>query len=168
MFNIFPLVRSASAMLGCVICVGISDILRNCKLYHYDKREFRIVLLRFRILEGGGLKILKTWRGEHRKFTNNLNRGPVKIWAFFKTSSSTPPPPLSVINVLSLNNNTIIFVFAHSGPLVCGKFKCDCKQTINIWSSLVTSILSGELIRKKIYYFQFFTQNPEMTNQIYI
>jgi hypothetical protein len=27
-------------------------------------REFRIVLLRFRILEGGGgLKILKTWRG---------------------------------------------------------------------------------------------------------
>jgi hypothetical protein len=38
--------------------------------------------------------------GGHRKFTNNLNRGPVKIWAFFKTSSS--PPPLGVINVLSL------------------------------------------------------------------
>ena len=29
----------------------------------YDKREFRIVLLRFRILEGGALKILKTCRG---------------------------------------------------------------------------------------------------------
>ena len=27
---------------------------------------------------GGALKILKTWRG-YRKFTNNLNRGPVKI-----------------------------------------------------------------------------------------
>jgi hypothetical protein len=39
------------------------------------------------------LKILKTWRGGHRKFTNNLNRGPVKIWAFFKTSSSPPPSP---------------------------------------------------------------------------
>jgi hypothetical protein len=28
---------------------------------------------------GGALEILKTWRGGHRKFTNNLNRGPVKI-----------------------------------------------------------------------------------------
>ena len=71
-----------------------------------------------------------------------------------------PPPPLGVINVLSLNNNTIIFVFAHSGPLVCGKFKCDCKQTINIWSSLVTSVLSGELIRKKNLLFSIFHPKP--------
>ena len=59
----------------------------------YDKREFRIVLLRFRILGGGALKILKPWRGGRRKCTNKLNSGPVKIWAFFKTSSSPPPPP---------------------------------------------------------------------------
>jgi hypothetical protein len=44
----------------------------------YDKREFRIVLLRFRIL-GGGIENFKNLEGEHRKFTNNLNRGPVKI-----------------------------------------------------------------------------------------
>jgi hypothetical protein len=49
-------------------------------------------------LEGG--------RG-HRKFTNNLNRGLVKIWAFFKTSSS---PPLGVINVLSLNVKSLGYV----------------------------------------------------------
>jgi hypothetical protein len=28
--------------------------------------------------------------GGYRKFTNNLNRGNVKIWAFFKTFSSPP------------------------------------------------------------------------------
>jgi hypothetical protein len=28
---------------------------------------------------GGGIDFFKTWRGRHRKFTNNLNRGPVKI-----------------------------------------------------------------------------------------
>ena len=41
------------------------------------------------------------------------------------------------------------------GPLVCGKFKCECKQTINIWSSLVTSILSGELILKYLLFSMF-------------
>jgi hypothetical protein len=68
--------------------------------YIYDKREFRIVLLRFWILGGGGGHWkFKKLGGGYRKFTNNLNRGPVKIWAFFKTSSS---PSLGVINVLSL------------------------------------------------------------------
>ena len=60
----------------------------------YDKREFRIVLLRFRILEGGGgIENFKNLQGGHRKFTNNHNRGPVKILAFFKTSYSPSPPP---------------------------------------------------------------------------
>jgi hypothetical protein len=45
-----------------------------------EVREFWIVLLRFRILEGGGgIENFKNLEGGHRKFTNNLNRGPVKI-----------------------------------------------------------------------------------------
>ena len=71
-----------------------------------------------------------------------------------------PPPPWRNKCTFPKHNNTIIFVFAHSGPLVCGKFKCDCEQTINIWSSLVTSILSGELIRKKKLLFSIFHPKP--------
>jgi hypothetical protein len=47
----------------------VSMIIReNSGLYSFDSEFWG----------GGALKILKTWRG-HRKFTNNLNRGPVKI-----------------------------------------------------------------------------------------
>jgi hypothetical protein len=50
----------------------VSMIRENSGLYSFDS-EF------WRGGGGGALKILKTWRGGHRKFTNNLNRGPVKI-----------------------------------------------------------------------------------------
>ena len=45
----------------------VSMIRENSGLYSFNSK-----------FGGEALKILKTWRG-HRKFTNNLNRGPVKI-----------------------------------------------------------------------------------------
>jgi hypothetical protein len=47
----------------------VSMIRENSRLYSFDSKFWR----------GGALKILKTWREGHKKFTNNLNRGPVKI-----------------------------------------------------------------------------------------
>jgi hypothetical protein len=63
------------------ITCSLSTIRENSGLYSFDSEFW-----------GGGIENLKNLGGGHRKFTNNLNRGPVKIWLFFKTSSSPPTP----------------------------------------------------------------------------
>jgi hypothetical protein len=74
-------------------------------------------------LEGGG----------HRKFTNILNRGPVIIWAFFKTSSS---PPLGVINVLSLIQKRLSFANHKLQTLNLKLLACKSLMRVSLWSSI--------------------------------
>jgi hypothetical protein len=46
----------------------VTTIRENSGLYSFDSK-----------FGGGGIENLKNLGGGHRKFTNNLNRGPVKI-----------------------------------------------------------------------------------------
>jgi hypothetical protein len=57
-----------------------------------NKREFQIVLLRFRILEGGALNILKTWRGGIENLPIS-STGALLKYELFSRRLHPPPPP---------------------------------------------------------------------------
>jgi hypothetical protein len=68
----------------------VSAIRENFRLYSFDSGG------------GGALKIVKTWR-RASKIYQYPQQGPCKNMSFFQDIFIPPPPPLGIVNVLSLS-----------------------------------------------------------------